>query len=247
MNRKDFREAITKVAEFRSYATEFHVRSAGANSVVVTGYASTVNQPYTMHDFMGEYQETVRGGAFAKTLSEGADVALLLNHGGATMARTKSGSLVLSEDSHGLLSEATLNTQRSDVADMVMAIQDGDITEMSFGFRIVRQSWNEDYTDRELTELNLNKGDVSAVNYGANPNTNIGMERAAMIAGSQRMHQIRDALLGDTLTDADRASLIRFMDYGTVTDLSRIGEPDPAVVAGRMAALNLLRNKIIDE
>lgn len=247
MDRKDFRGVITKVAEFRSYATEFNVRNAGNNSVVVTGYASTVNQPYVMHDFMGEYQETVRGGAFAKTLSEGADVALLLNHSGATMARTKSGTLVLSEDSHGLLSEATLNTQRSDIADMVMAIQDGNITEMSFGFRIVRQSWNEDYTDRELTELNLNKGDVSAVNYGANPNTNIGMERAAMIAGTQRVQQISDALRDGSLTDSDKAALIRFLDYGSVQDLARLPEPKHEASRDVLASLKLLRGRIIDE
>jgi hypothetical protein len=47
----------------------------------------------------------------------------------------------------------------------------GDIDEMSFGFRVVAQVWSPDWTQRDITEVDLNKGDVSAVNYGANPAT----------------------------------------------------------------------------
>jgi hypothetical protein len=47
----------------------------------------------------------------------------------------------------------------------------GDLDEMSFAFRVTRQEWNEDYTERWINEVNLSKGDVSIVNYGANPHT----------------------------------------------------------------------------
>jgi DnaJ-class molecular chaperone len=42
---------------------------------------------------------------------------------------------------------------------------------MSFAFRVLRQEWNEDYTRRWINEVSLDKGDVSLVNYGANPTT----------------------------------------------------------------------------
>jgi phage head maturation protease len=47
----------------------------------------------------------------------------------------------------------------------------GDVDEMSFGFWITRQQWSPDFDQRDILEVSLNKGDVSIVNYGANPNT----------------------------------------------------------------------------
>jgi HK97 family phage prohead protease len=84
------------------------------------------------------------------------------------MARTKSGTLLLSSDSTGLYAEATLNPSRPDVQIVRAAIQDGDMDEMSFAFRATKQSWNEDYSAREIQGVNLHQGDVSVVNYGAN-------------------------------------------------------------------------------
>jgi hypothetical protein len=33
--------------------------------------------------------------------------------------------------------------------------------------------WNDEYTEFRITEADINRGDVSAVNYGANPYTSI--------------------------------------------------------------------------
>lgn len=164
--------------QVRSYPAQFEVRGLAGTKVELRGYASTTEKPYEMFDVFGAYTEVVRSGAFAKTLSEGADVAYLANHEGLTMARTSSGTLHLSEDSTGLLSVATVNTQRSDVRDLVTAIEDGDVDQMSFAFRVERQEWSPDFDQRALQELNLNRGDVSAVNFGANPNTAIGVQRS---------------------------------------------------------------------
>ena len=89
------------------------------------------------------------------------------------MARTKPGTLKLAEDATGLHTEALLNPARSDVQILRAAIEDGAIDEMSFAFRVVRQRWSylEDngVIDRRwIQEVNLDKGDVSAVNFGAN-------------------------------------------------------------------------------
>jgi hypothetical protein len=45
------------------------------------------------------------------------------------------------------------------------------LDECSFAFRVTRQTWNEDYTERRIVELNLHHGDVSLVNFGASPHT----------------------------------------------------------------------------
>jgi HK97 family phage prohead protease len=145
--------------------------SASGDTLTFTGYASVTESPYEMEDFLGSYTETVHRGAFKKTLSEGADVSFLVNHGGMTLARTKSSTLRLSEDSTGLHVEAELDPGNSHVRDLQSAMSRHDMDEMSFAFRVTRQEWSPDYTQRDITEVNLSKGDVSLVNYGANPHT----------------------------------------------------------------------------
>ena len=54
---------------------------------------------------------------------------------------------------------------------MRSAVERGDLDEMSFAFRVMRQEWNSDYDRRWINEVSLDKGDVSLVNYGANPTT----------------------------------------------------------------------------
>jgi HK97 family phage prohead protease len=139
----------------------------------VLGYASTVDQSYKMWDVFGEYEEEVAGDAFDRTLAASPDVAFLLNHRGMTMARTTNGSLELSVDALGLRSQAWLNPERRDVQDLVSAIRDGLVDEMSFAFMIDDAEWNDDFTRFRIQQVNLDRGDVSAVNYGANPHTSI--------------------------------------------------------------------------
>jgi hypothetical protein len=143
----------------------------GGEALTFTGYASVVDEPYEMEDWAGPYSEVVRSGAFAKTLSEGADVPFLVNHGGLTLARTKSGTMRLSEDSTGLHTEADLDPSSPHVQALRSAMGRGDVDEMSFGFWVTRQQWSPDYDQRDILEVSLNKGDVSVVNYGANPAT----------------------------------------------------------------------------
>lgn len=165
------------------------------------GYASVVERSYTMYDFFGPYDEVIDAAAFDATLSRDPDVAFLLNHRGMTMARTKNGTLELSVDETGLHSRAFVNPERSDVRDLVTAIDDGDVDEMSFAFVIVRGQWSPDYTEYRILEVDLDRGDVSAVNYGANPHTSImarqrelfqqldGLEGAALRAAQERIAQ----------------------------------------------------------
>lgn len=173
--REKSERATSGGVERRAYPAKLEIRSVTGGKALVEGYASVTETPYEMWDWYGEYTEVVRKGAFAKTLAESPQVQLLLNHTGLSMAYTKGGSLRLSEDSTGLHIAADVNGSRRDVHDMIAAIEDGDIDEMSFAFRTVRQQWSPDYDQRDLLELNLNRGDVSVVNFGASPATSVGM------------------------------------------------------------------------
>lgn len=153
----------------------------------VEGYASVVAKKYEMYDMFGVYKESVSPGAFDKTLSKNPDVAFLVNHRGVTMARTTNGSLELEADQKGLRSVAYLNPKRNDVKDLILAIEDKDITEMSFAFLIDEGEWNEDYTEYTISEVDLDRGDVSAVNYGANPYTSVSARQLEVIADFRRL------------------------------------------------------------
>lgn len=143
----------------------------GGTTLTFSGYATVYEVGYEMTDWLGDFTEVMRTGAASKTLNEGADVPFLINHGGLTLARTKSGTLKLADDSTGLHTEAGLDPRNNAVQDLQSAMERGDIDEMSLAFWIVRQQWSPDYDQRDILEINLNKGDVSVVNYGANPNT----------------------------------------------------------------------------
>ncbi|GLZ36220.1 hypothetical protein Lesp02_84070 [Lentzea sp. NBRC 105346] len=161
--------------ERRAYPVRLEVRAQGSNNATIEGYASVTEAPYEMWDWAGSYTEVIRAGAFTKTLSENPQTQLLLNHGGLSMAYTRAGTLRLAEDSTGLHMAADLNTSRGDVRDMVAAIEDGNVDEMSFAFRVPpgRSQWSPDYDERAILEVDIHRGDVSVVNFGANPNTSV--------------------------------------------------------------------------
>jgi phage prohead protease, HK97 family len=169
--------AAKRGIERRHYGIQLEVRKAptGEGPATVEGYASVTEHGFEMWDPFGAYTEVMREGAFKKTLSEHPQVQLLLNHGGVSMAYTKAGTLRLAEDSQGLHMSADVNPVRTDVRDMLTAIEDGAVDEMSFAFRVIRQQWSPDYDQRDILEVDMHRGDVSVVNFGANPATSVAM------------------------------------------------------------------------
>ena len=171
------RERILDVREERSGATPFEFREdADTGYVILRGYAATY-EPYDCYGGpdAGGWVEQLRANAFDRTLQAQPDVMLLLNHTGAPLARTKSGTMSLSVDRRGLVVEARLDPSDPDVQALLPKMRRGDLDEMSFAFRVKDQEWNADYTHRTITEVSLQKGDVSVVNYGMNPNTRVAI------------------------------------------------------------------------
>lgn len=168
------------------------VREAGADRLRVQGYASTTGPPgYEM----GFYRETVAAGAFRSTLARSPDVQFLINHDGLPLARTTNGTLLLREDGVGLNFTADLDSSDTDSSRVVSKIRDGLLTECSFAFRCVRDRWDDDYENREIQELDLHRGDVSVVTFGANPTTSVqalAARRAAATEAAVRVNRRMD-------------------------------------------------------
>lgn len=158
--------AFRALSEFR-FRPEFRLNRDGTASV--HGYATVYDFPY---EVMGGppfgWVETITRGACLRSVNNGADVRLLINHDGIPLARTRSNTLFLESDDLGLYSLApSLDMRNPVVQSLISAMQRGDMDEMSFAFRAEQQDWNDDYTERQITEVRLY--DVSIVTYPANP------------------------------------------------------------------------------
>ena len=180
---------LTDAPERRSISVDnVSIRDDGdENTIILEGYASTF-EPYEMYGGpdCGGWIEQLDTRAFDRTLNEKPDLHLLVNHEGMPLARTKSGTLELSTDEHGLKVLARLDKRDPEAQSLAIKMERGDMSEMSFAFRVKGQKWDstDDFPEdpealRTITEVSLHKGDVSVVNWGANPTTSAGIRSAS--------------------------------------------------------------------
>ena len=153
----------------------------GTGPIVLTSYASVFNSPYKIRGGAYHFTERVLPGAFTTTLAQRPDVVFRLEHSGPPLARTTNGTLTLAQDAMGLRYEARLDRSDPDVQSLVPKVRSGAYSESSFAFRCIRDSWSDDRSERSMIELDLDRGDVSAVTFGASPATgqHMTMSRAA--------------------------------------------------------------------
>ena len=193
-------------------ASWLQVRAATVGTGVdVIGYASITGTPYDVTDFMGDYAEVMAPGVFTKSLAEQDDVRLLLNHDGLPLARTRSGTLQMSEVMNprqdpmglgltGLYIEASLDARSSMVNDVMIALERGDLSQMSIAFQATRQSWSPDYDQRTISEAKL--FDASLVTYPASPTT-----VAQAVPRSARALNAIAKISARALTDPERTAI----------------------------------------
>jgi len=132
----------------------------------IRGYAAVFDK---LSEDLGGFREKIAPGTFKKSI-EKDDVRALLNHDvNYVLGRNKAGTLTLTEDDKGL----GIEIDPPDWASGIMeSIQRGDITQMSFGFNVIKDSWQHEKgkdSTRTLHEVRL--FDVSPVTYPAYPQT----------------------------------------------------------------------------
>lgn len=152
--------------------SNLEMRAEGDSNTLV-GYAAVFDSPSEPLP----WTEFVRRGSFSKTINDGADVRLLVDHEGVPLARTKSGTLRMTEDDYGLKVEAQLDEANPDAARIMSALRRGDVSQMSFAFEVVKDSWSDDRRTRELKEVKL--FDVSVVTYPAYEETMVKLRNAS--------------------------------------------------------------------
>jgi len=167
------RSKMKKIERRTFTVRDVEARQAEDGTMRLAGYAEVFDDPSVPLPFV----ERIASGAFRKTLSETPDVRLLINHEGLPLARTKNGTLTLTEDSRGLYMDAEI-ADTTEGRDLYKLVERGDVDQMSFAFRVIRQKWSEDRSTRTLIELSLADGDVSIVTYPAYPTTSVEAREA---------------------------------------------------------------------
>lgn len=178
--------------EYRKMMLAIETRTEGEEPEkeerIVSGYASTFEQPYTLYsDEYMTYREVVDPSAFNNT--DMSDVIMQYDHEGRVIARTSNNTLEVTPDEQGLFIRADLcGTELG--RELYEEIRGGYTDKMSFGFTIDRA---------EVTRTDLDDGtidilrrilsvsklyDVSAVSIPANGATSISVETRSQIDGA---------------------------------------------------------------
>lgn len=172
---------------------------------VISGYFAVFNSPTELYPGV---TEEIAPEAFDRALKDGADVRALINHDTSqVLGRTKSNTLTLKADDHGLYGEIKVNTEDSDAMNLYSRIQRGDVDQCSFGFDILqedtekREGGSYHYTIRDLTLY-----EVSCCTFPAYPQTAIEA-REKQIEGSKKRE-----------LDQWKAEQKERMKHGTETD-----------------------------
>lgn len=153
----------------------------GGNKIV--GHAAVFD---SLSEELWGFHEKIAPGAFKRTLKK-ADVRALFNHDpNYVLGRSKSSTLKLAEDDQGLAIEVDPpDTQWA--RDLLVSMRRGDITQMSFGFRAIKERWEGtlDNPIRVLEEVEL--FDVSPVTFPAYPETDVQVRSAILERGKQTL------------------------------------------------------------
>lgn len=171
--------------ERRSVPTDFEVRSEG-NKFAFYGYALKWG---ARSQNLGGFRERVADKATSETI-ERDDIRALFNHDpNLILGRNRSNTLRLSEDTTGLHYEVDMpNTTYA--RDLAEAMERGDVSQSSFGFRVSTDgdNWSEDddgFPLRTLQRIAL--FDVSPVTYPAYSDSTSGVgSRALQLLAERR-------------------------------------------------------------
>ena len=172
---KSEREYRDMTIEIRAAETE----DAPDERKMVTGYASTFNEPYTLYENDDwRFNEVVDARAFDNT--DMSDVIMQYDHEGRVFARMSNNTLTVIPDERGLLIQADLGGTELG-RQLYEEIRGGYTNKMSFGFTVDGEDYldTKDADGKALTVRTITSVrklyDVSAVSLPANDATSISV------------------------------------------------------------------------
>lgn len=160
-------------------ATDLEVRDSGSSTIEVFGTPIVYDTAYSVRDMFGEFSETMKPGVVSDLLEKGCDTRFLFNHQGLPLARSSSGTMKMEDTPKGLTFVAQLDMRQSLAADLAIAIERRDITQMSCGFVVADDEWLDNET-RNIFRFKALE-DISAVTYPASPTTSIDVAQRMLM------------------------------------------------------------------
>ena len=158
--------------ERRTLHSEFRVEQREDGKKLIRGHAAVFNSETDL----GWFRERIAPGAFSESIGKD-DVRALFNHDeNFILGRNKAGTLTMREDERGLYVE--IDPPDTQVGrDLVTSIDRGDISQMSFGFQTIKDSWEtEENAAKDLRTLEKVKlWDVSPVTFPAYQETDVAV------------------------------------------------------------------------
>ena len=154
------------------------IRAKKGDTPGIEGIAAVYDQAYDA----GYFIETIKPGAFSRALSEKQDVRCLFNHDvNNLLARTKSGTLRLSDSPDGLRYDADTDPNTTVGRDVAAMIERGDLDGCSFSFNVRADAWRDEFdaagryvqSYRDISDLDL--FDVGPVTFPAYTQTSVGV------------------------------------------------------------------------
>jgi uncharacterized protein len=167
---------------------ELRAIDAEGDSKRIAGHAAVFN---SLSEELWGFREKIAPGAFKDALGK-SDIRALLNHDpNYVLGRTKNGSLRAWEDETGLAVEIDPPSTRW-AEDLLVSIGRGDISQMSFAFRVGEDEWETVDGVDHRTILSFDEiFDVSPVTYPAYPETDVSL-RAGHCMGPEELALIRE-------------------------------------------------------
>jgi uncharacterized protein len=160
--------------EIRSFS-EFRVARSEDAAPVIEGYAIVFN---SLSEDLGGFREVIAPAAVDRALAEAHDVRALIDHDSSLiLGRSKSGTLRMEKDNHGLKVSIT-PPDTGYARDLLTVIERGDVSGMSFGFMIPEggDAWHRSSTGNPVRTVNdMFLRDVSVVTYPAYPATEVAV------------------------------------------------------------------------
>lgn len=154
--------------ERRFLPAEVRVTEDTGGQPHIVGYGAVFNE---ISLDLGGFREIIEPGAFSKTLQE-ADIRCLWNHNSDyVLGRNRSGTLQLRQEERGLRYDV-VPPDATWARDLLSSIERGDVSQGSFGFETVRDTWDQDErgnVTRRLLEVKL--FDIGPVTFAAYPQT----------------------------------------------------------------------------
>jgi HK97 family phage prohead protease len=153
-----------------------------ANERRIVGHAIVFD---SLSENLGGFREIIKPSAVDRTLTEALDVRALADHdSGKVLGRTRAGTLQLRKDTRGLSVSIEPDPEISYARDLMRAVARGDISGMSFGFRVLEDDWREDpETGMPIRDvLDMRVSEVSVVAFPAYPATDVKVSQRSLDA-----------------------------------------------------------------